>query len=82
MKREMIPCHVVLERLWAFLDGELEPASEEEVREHLAMCRMCYPRYDFQRAYFQLMRRLSDRPEPRGLGQKVFSLLLDEEAAG
>ncbi len=78
MKTAMIPCETVLERLWAFIDGELEPSSAEEVRSHLEMCRMCYPRYDFQRAYFRLMQRMAENPEPPGLRDRVLSRLLEE----
>ena len=57
----MMRCEEALARLWDFLDGELEPRDEEEVRRHLEVCRRCYPQYDFQRAYFALLRRVRDR---------------------
>ena len=31
----MIACEEALARLWEFLDGELEAASEDEVQSHL-----------------------------------------------
>jgi len=80
MNSKPIPCHVVMERLWAFIDGQLEPASENEVREHLEMCAMCYPRYDFQRAYFRLMGRLVSEPEPAEVRSRIFAALLEETA--
>ena len=78
MKRDSIPCKDAMKRLWAFLDGELDAASEVKVREHLEMCRRCYPRYDFQRAYFRLMHRLADEPEPPELRSRIFQVLLAE----
>jgi anti-sigma factor (TIGR02949 family) len=78
MKRKSIPCNVVMQRLWAFIDGELDTASGEEVREHLEMCRRCYPRYDFQRAYFRLMERMAGEPEPAQLRSRIFQALLAE----
>jgi anti-sigma factor (TIGR02949 family) len=78
MKRKSIPCNVVMERLWAFIDGELHSASGEEVREHLEMCRRCYPRYDFQLAYFRLMERMAAEPEPAELRGRIFQALLAE----
>lgn len=75
-----IPCHVALARLWAFIDGELEPDSADEVRSHLEVCKRCYPQYDFQRAYFERMRRLGARPEPPELRARVFDCLLVEAA--
>jgi anti-sigma factor (TIGR02949 family) len=78
MKRDMIPCDVVIKRLWAFIDGELDPASEDQVREHLEMCNRCYPRYDFQRAYFRLMEKVATEPVPDELRSRVFRSLLAE----
>jgi anti-sigma factor (TIGR02949 family) len=67
-----------MQRLWAFIDGELDTASGDQVRQHLEMCRRCYPRYDFQRAYFQLMERMAAEPEPAELRSRVFQALLAE----
>ncbi|MGH7502448.1 MAG: zf-HC2 domain-containing protein [Longimicrobiales bacterium] len=78
MKRKSIPCNVVMQRLWAFIDGELDTSSGEAVREHLEMCRRCYPRYDFQRAYFRLMERTAAEPEPAELRSRIFQVLLAE----
>ena len=74
----MIPCDVVMQRLWAFIDGELDAATEDGVRKHLEMCRRCYPRYDFQRAYFRLMEKMAAEPEPAALRSRVFKALLAE----
>ena len=78
MKREPIPCNVVMQRLWAFIDDELDTASRDEVHQHLAMCKQCYPRYDFQRAYFRLMERMGAEPPPAELRSRVFQALLAE----
>jgi anti-sigma factor (TIGR02949 family) len=77
-----IPCSEVAKRLWAFIDGELDPTSEEEVREHLEMCQRCYPRYDFQRAYFGLMQRVAEAPLDMGdVRSRVFEALLLESGS-
>lgn len=79
----MIRCEEALARLWEFLDGELEIEDEREVQRHLEVCSRCYPRYDFQRAYFELMRRVRDRDAvPEKLRSAVFERILEEEAAG
>jgi anti-sigma factor (TIGR02949 family) len=80
MRRDSIPCDVVMQRLWAFLDGELDATAQDQVQQHLEMCRRCYPRYDFQRAYFGLMERLGAEPEPQELRSRVFQALLAESA--
>jgi len=77
MKAGGIDCRSVMERLWAFLDGELEPGQEEQVREHLKACKRCYPRYDFQRAYFRMMEELAGEPVPPAVRRRVFEDLLE-----
>jgi mycothiol system anti-sigma-R factor len=77
----VIQCEEALQRLWEFLDGELQPKDEAEVRRHLEMCSRCYPRYDFQRAYFELMDRLKGRDSvPNGLRRQLFERILAEDA--
>lgn len=76
----MIRCEDALERLWDFLDGELPPSNEDEVRRHLEVCSRCYPRYDFQRAYFELMRRVRGRDSvPGQLRRRLFERILAED---
>jgi len=78
MKADAIDCGAVMERLWAFLDGELEPGDHDQVREHLHMCERCFPRYDFQRAYFRMMWRLASEPLSPHVRRRVFQELLNE----
>lgn len=78
----MIRCEEALERLWDFLDGEMEPANELAVRQHLEVCSRCYPRYDFQRAYFELLRRVRSRDSvPGKLRRRLFERILEEDVA-
>ena len=80
-KMNSMPCSEVTKRLWAFIDGELDIPSEREVRAHLEMCQRCYPRYDFQRAYFKLMQRLAAEPPDTGtVRSRVFEALLAESS--
>lgn len=79
----MIPCEEALARLWDFLDGELETLEEAAVQRHLAICNRCYPQYDFQRAYFELTRRMRDQESaPPGLRRRLFQMILVEDACG
>ncbi len=44
-----IDCNVVLERLWAFLDGEADEASSRELEAHIEACLHCREHADFER---------------------------------
>lgn len=79
-ERRMIPCEEVLERLWAYVDGELTPERTAEIEEHLRMCERCFPEFDFRRAFRMFLRRQARTPAPPGLRRRVFQELLREEA--
>ena len=53
----MIPCEEASARLFEYLDGELEDLSEEEVRRHLEVCKVCYPRVQFEKHFLEALRR-------------------------
>lgn len=75
----MLRCEDALARLWDFLDGELPPQDESAVQRHLELCNRCYPQYDFQRAYFEYVRRLHERHRaPQSLRRRLFRSLLEQ----
>lgn len=74
----MMPCDQVMERLWAFIDGELPIDEEQAVREHLEMCGRCFPQYDWNRAYTRFLRKAAARMANPGLRHRVFEALLRE----
>lgn len=50
MKDERIlTCDEALRFLAAYLDGELADATDRDVESHLARCRSCYSRADFEK---------------------------------
>ena len=78
----MMRCEDAMARLWEFLDGELENTEQQAVHKHLEVCNRCYPRYDFQRAYFEYMQRISRQGKgSTDLRRELFQKLLDQEAA-
>lgn len=74
----MMPCEHVMDRLWAFVDGELPIEEENAVRAHLEECGRCFPQYDWQRAYTEFMRAAAQRMENPALRRRVFAALLRE----
>ena len=50
-------CEHMLDRVYQFLDHELDTASSDEIREHLAACEPCLDRYDVEQAVKSLVNR-------------------------
>ncbi len=50
-------CAHVLERVWEFLDNELDSATGDAIRHHLAMCEPCLDRFDVEQAVKSLVHR-------------------------
>ena len=79
----MISCEEAMARLWEFLDGELEDAEAGAVRKHLEVCRRCYPKFDFQKAWFEHVRRASRPIEMSDdTRRRLFQSILEQEAKG
>ena len=50
-------CEHMLERVYQFLDHELDTASSDEIRQHLVACEPCLDRYDVEQAVKTLVNR-------------------------
>ena len=79
MKDESMNCRDAVTRLWALIDDELDTVSEERVREHLAACSHCFPQFDFQREFTELLASKCRHDAPAELKQRIRALL-DAEA--
>lgn len=77
---DAITCQEALERLYEYLDGELEPESAEEVRHHVEVCDACYPEVKFTTQFRDALHRAAHGQPvtPDGLRQKVGQLLEEE----
>lgn len=75
----MLSCREAVERLWAFIDGELPAEDATAVRSHLEACRRCYPHFDFQKAFCQFLRTRRQEDAPAELRRKILQLLKAEE---
>jgi mycothiol system anti-sigma-R factor len=74
-KRES-DCEHMLERVYQFLDHELDTASSDQIREHLAQCEPCLDRYDVEQAVKTLVNRSCGGDKaPNHLRSKVLGLL-------
>lgn len=63
---EMLDCDAVMRQLWDYLDDELTAEREAAIRAHLAVCKRCYPQYNFEAAFLRAVsgtRRTHSRPD-------------------
>lgn len=71
-----IDCEQVLAQVWGYLDGEMDDGAYREIQAHVAECKGCGPRYDFQRRLLALIEeKCKEAPMPPGLKQRLFRLL-------
>lgn len=77
-----IDCRDVLEQLYEYIDGELDEETVRKIRKHLKLCKKCYPRYDFERAFVNFLRDHGRICAPPELRRKIFATLLEEDGAG
>jgi anti-sigma factor (TIGR02949 family) len=79
----MVPCEHALARLWEYLDGELRYEESEAVKKHLEVCGLCFPEYDFQRAYLEYARKLRQEEETSAAFRRaLFERILAQDRNG
>lgn len=75
----MIECHEAMEKLFEFLDRELDPEEHEEVARHFEVCARCYPALTFERSFREaLLRSQEGEATPPELRSKVIQALQKE----
>jgi anti-sigma factor (TIGR02949 family) len=71
-------CHQALEHLYEYLDRELTPDDERQVREHLTACSPCGDRFDVEQAFLQFIEaRCRAQGAPPELRRRILRDLLD-----
>jgi anti-sigma factor (TIGR02949 family) len=76
-----ISCEEALERLYEYLDGELNAHNADEVRRHVEVCEACYPEVKFTTEFRDALHRASrGQPVcPESLRSTVRELLEAQE---
>jgi mycothiol system anti-sigma-R factor len=65
-------CREAAEPLYEYLDKELTPAVEREVRGHLEDCQPCLEHFDFEQAFLRFLQaRCRARSAPPELKRKI-----------
>jgi anti-sigma factor (TIGR02949 family) len=70
-----LDCEEVISRLFEFLDRELDPALEREVEHHLADCRGCFTRAEFERRLRERSAEASRAEAPERLRRRARHLM-------
>lgn len=64
-------CSEALERLYLFLDHEIDDASCEEIQAHIDSCSTCLTQYDLERVVKKLVSRSCSEVAPEPLRERV-----------
>ncbi len=81
--RERVDCRAAFDRLYEYLDGELTPERDVEVREHLGHCLGCLRLAEFETAYVRFLEaRAAAVRAPDALKKRILRQLLFSEDEG
>lgn len=75
MTDEPINCEEVIEQLFAYLDGELDGDAVAAIDRHLAHCRDCFTRAEFERRLRDRLAQSATARAPARLHHRVRRLL-------
>ncbi len=64
-------CSEILERVFFFIDNELEQADCREIQQHLDDCGPCLQKYDLERTVKMLVQRSCTEHAPETLRDRV-----------
>jgi anti-sigma factor (TIGR02949 family) len=79
----MLDCDAVMRQLWDYLDEELTPDRMDQIGAHLAVCKRCYPQYQFERRFLDVLASArKDHPALDQLRLRVVAALKAEGLAG
>jgi len=71
-------CRECVEHLYEFLDRELTPELEREIRDHLEDCPPCGEQYDFEELFLSSCARVPHRRSTAELKKRVLRELFGE----
>jgi anti-sigma factor (TIGR02949 family) len=72
-------CRECTEHLYEYLDRELTPQLEQEIRQHIAECPPCGDHFDFERLFLDFLRaRCQAQGAPAELKLRILRDLFDE----
>lgn len=75
MNEQDLSCEEVIERLFTFLDHELDSRSSADIERHLQRCRDCFTRAEFERKLRAKVAGTGTAKAPARLHDRVRSLI-------
>jgi anti-sigma factor (TIGR02949 family) len=74
-----VDCRAAAEKLFDFLDGELDDAFVARLEKHVAECKHCFERADFERRFLEVIHAARNEEKcPKALRERVLSTLRAE----
>lgn len=71
-----LDCNAALEQLFDFLDGECAEEVESRLKAHVARCRHCFERADFERRFLEAVHAArAGETCPKALRERVIATL-------
>ena len=75
MSRPTVNCEEVLKHLVAYLDRETDAQTTAEIELHLAECRACFSRAEFEKLLNAELRAAGNRAAPERLRARIRKLV-------
>ncbi|MDX1577429.1 MAG: zf-HC2 domain-containing protein [Gemmatimonadota bacterium] len=75
-----VDCREAVERVYEYLDGELDASAMEAIRQHIRVCQRCYPYFNFERIFLDHLRSKGRKDERSESLERRVRRLLREEA--
>lgn len=72
---DRVNCEEVIEKLFEFLDRELDEATQREIERHLETCRGCFSRAAFERRLRARVAEAAEIKAPDTLRRRVRQLM-------
>lgn len=71
----MIACRDAVERLWSYLDRNIDRAQEDELEQHLGLCRHCCGELEFAKQVRTKLSAAATTPLPDDARSRLEAML-------
>lgn len=75
MTEREIDCEQALQQIFEFIDRELHEADHEAMHRHLARCKSCFSRVEFERRLKEKLRALREEKVTERVSERIKGLL-------